>query len=89
MASERLTAQLWFLSPRTIQRRGKAGARNGQLTGNNLPTLSAIGEAAESGLVLADQAFRFWLRTEGSCDVSGVDFLTVPILSAPIPANHL
>ena len=59
MAAERLTAQLRFLLFCAVQRRGKAGARNGQFTGNNLPTLSATREAEAGGTVLETRTYRW------------------------------
>ena len=52
MAAQRVAAQLRLLSFGAVQRRGKARARNGQFTGNNLPTLSPTGEAEAGGTVL-------------------------------------
>ena len=60
MAAERVTTQLWLLSPWTVQRRGKAGARNEQFTCNDLPTLPAIGKTEAGRVLLEDRARRSW-----------------------------
>src|SRR4029453_18033745 len=59
MAAECFAAQLRLLSSCAVQRRCKAGTRNGQLAGNNLPALPATREAEGCRALLEDRSRHF------------------------------
>ena len=69
MAAERLATQLRLLSSGAVQRRGKARARNGQFTGNNLPALPSTGETEAGGTVLEARTGGRWQTDRRVCVV--------------------
>ena len=83
-----LAAQLRLLSSCAVQRCGKAGARNGQLTSNNLPPLSATREAEAGRALLEDRPGRGGQESHSVRGHSGVTCHTIRPGGGDEPMRH-